>query len=225
MDDITRDRKLARLRRLQVEVERLERELGVGGDPPASVPDVDEAAMDIEQGGGGDLESENGGSVTGTTSEEDTETSDGCLQLRTGPEFTGSRGGFWGTPSSSVASSHSQDLTHVTIAPNGNGMGRRAVHSVHEPIAHPNTLYCPPTNIVAACECVSGQLGLGCCVADDPVFGVGDLYQYFQDKREEAAMTSNMAREPNNVQRKHMYKYCAVKQRWHCLSVGCSTNK
>ena len=53
---------------------------------------------------------------------------------------------------------------------------------------------------------------LFCCVADDPVLGVGELYEYLRDKREEATRTSNVAREPNNVQRKHMYQYCAVSE-------------
>ena len=39
---------------------------------------------------------------------------------------------------------------------------------------------------------------------------------YVREKREEATRTSNVAREPNNVQRKHMYQYCAVSE---CVAI------
>jgi hypothetical protein len=63
---------------------------------------------------------------------------------------------------------------------------------------------------MVVCNCVSGQLGLGCCVGDDPRLGPGDLFNYVTEQRREASMTTNTPREGNNVQRKRMYRHCAV---------------
>lgn len=209
MDDHTRARKLARLRRLRSQVADLEAELAMDGALLADTVAVGGAAMEVEQGGGDDPESDNDCASDATTSDDDGNANDGWFQLHASDQFTGpAGGGFWGGVGSTT------DLTHIRTARVGaQPAGQRAVvRSVHAPIAHPNTLHCPPTNIRVDCDCVSGQLGLGCCVADDPILGVGELYEYLRDKREEASRTSNMAREPNNVQRKHMYQYCAVSE-------------
>ena len=222
MDDDTRTRKEARLARLRSQVAALEEELGA----PSLDSDEDAGGgsqMDLEAGGGSDGTSEQEEDEDEAEEEEDEEEEgeeeedeeeeedsddDDALQLSGGVAhgFMGpAGGGFWGGNPPPMP----QGLTRVG-PPQGRGAAGGDL-SVHPPIAHPNTLHCPPTTICGTCECVSGQLNLGCCAADDPVFGAGDLFDWLQDQRGEASRTSNYGREGNNLHRKRMYQHCAVR--------------
>ena len=218
MDPDTRARKLARLERLRREVATLEQELGLGGRSPGSLwPQVhchQGSACDASDGCASDAcTSDEDSSDVGSSDEDssDVEFSDEDaeepLRLRGGARFTGPAGtGFWGghPPIPSAPG-----LAHVHPPAQASGAAGGDL-SVHPPIAHPNTLHCPPCSITVVCNCVSGQLGLGCCVGDDPRLGPGDLFNYVTEQRREASMTTNTPREGNNVQRKRMYRHCAV---------------
>ena len=93
MDERTRRRKLASLRKLRAEVAELESELAMDGALPADAVAVGGAAMVVEQGGEDDPESDNDGVSDATTSDEDADANDGWFQLHAGDEFTGLAGG------------------------------------------------------------------------------------------------------------------------------------
>ena len=54
------------------------------------------------------------------------------------------------------------------------------------------------------CNCVHGSRGLGCVTA----LG-GDLFAYFEKEASAAHLSAKDIREPNNLQRKRMYRHCA----------------
>jgi len=208
MDPDTRARKLAWLERLRREVATLEQELGLGGpdgtEPVARAIPEHGYACDASDGSASDVCSSDEDSSDVDFSDEDAEEP---LWLRGGANFTGRAGsGFWG---GHPPISGTLGLAHVHPPAQASGATGGDL-SVHPPITHPNTLHCPPCSITAVCNCVSGQLGLGCCVGDDPRLGPGDLFNYVTEQRREASMTTNTPREGNNVQRKRMYRHCAV---------------
>lgn len=209
MDGNTRARKEARLARLRAQVAELEQELAVlhmsESDGEADATDSAASAASVAVPGEQAWDVCN---VAATTEEEDeneqssTSSDDDDPLPVSGSLFTGPAGGgfYGGSPPS--------PLTRVNSAQGAGAVGGDL--SVHRPITHAGTIHCPPCSISADCNCVSGQLGLGCCVEDDPEFGVGDLYNYLKEQRDEALRTSNHARDGNNVQRKRIYRHCAV---------------
>ena len=210
MDLDTRARKLARLERLRREVATLEQELGLGGpdgtEPVARATPENGSACDASDGSASDVCTSDEDSSDVDFSDEDAEEP---LRLRGGASFTGQAGsGFSGPPDPPIPGTL-LGLAHVHPPAQASGATGGDL-SVHPPIAHPNTLHCPPCSITAVCNCVSGQLGLGCCVADDPRLGPGDLFNYITEQWQEASRTTNTPREGNNVARKRMYRHCVV---------------
>ena len=219
MNEDTRARKQARLGRLRVEVAALELELaalqlsasssdgdGDCSDDGSETSAASGSSMDIEQGGcglDGDDKADEGDSPSDSDEDDDPLGLSGGVAVG----FTGPvGGGFWG--GSPPATPPAPPLTHVSSPPGAGAAGGDL--RVHPPIAHPNTLHCPPCSIAVDCNCVSGQLDLGCCVKDDAQFGPGDLYSYFERQREEASRTSNFPRDGNNLHHKRMYQHSAV---------------
>ena len=201
VDELERDDEL-----VAAQLRDMEEGASSAGSPTPSEPRTDDEDEEDEE----DAEDSD---AEGGAGSDDEDEDDDPPRLRGGNGFGGA-GRFSGPPLNPAS-------VRFTGAPNAGFAAGLAVVQAHpgqgaaggalalHPAIDYDTLHCPPRQQTwddADCDCISGELGLGCVVEDG-----GELHSFLEAEMTWASNNDDIGRDPNNLQRKRCYRRCAVR--------------